>query len=49
MLSQKKQIVLTKLLESKKVKKLRAEIKHKDKIIKNLKALVKHIDKGELR
>ena len=44
MLSTKKQAALSKLLEAKKVKKLQAEVKHKDKIIKQLKGLIKFME-----
>ncbi len=47
MLSTKKQAVLSKLLADKKVRRLKEEIQHKEKIIKQLKELIKFMEKGE--
>ena len=47
MLTQDQEIALVKLLEAKKVRRLKEEIRHKEKIIKNLKNLIKYMEKGE--
>jgi len=47
MLTQDQEIALIKLLEAKKVRRLREEIQHKEKIIKQLKELIKFMEKGE--
>jgi len=44
MLTQDQEVALVKLLEGKKVRRLRAEIRHKEKIIKNLKNLIKFME-----
>ena len=47
MLTQDQEVALVKLLEVKKVRRLKEEIQHKEKIIKQLKELIKFMEKGE--